>query len=80
MTAIEEKKVSHQLFFLGTNQTRTVTEVVEDNSFFNFFQSHEIPSEELLEAMEEREVAELEMIVEAEFEVGCILRVCCTSL
>lgn len=71
---VTEKTITRKQRNKRTNQTRTITEVLEDNSFFNFFQSHEIPSEEQLESMEEREVAELEMIVEAEFEVGCILR------
>lgn len=71
---VTEKTVTRRQRNRRTNQTRTITEVVEDNSFFNFFQSHEIPNDEQFDTMEESEITELEMIIEAEFEVGCILR------
>jgi hypothetical protein len=40
-----------------------------------FFLFQEIPSDDQYETLEDSELTELEMIIEAEFEVGCILRV-----
>lgn len=57
-----------------TKQTRTVTEDVERESFFNFFASHELPSEEELNAMPEREVSDLEYFIETDYEMGLSIR------
>lgn len=57
-----------------TKQTRTVAETVDANSFFNLFVDHEIPSDEKLEQMEEKEVEELQMVVEADYDVGITIR------
>lgn len=43
-----------------TQVTRTVAETVDASSFFNLFTGHEIPSDEKLERMEEKEVRFLE--------------------
>lgn len=71
---VTEKRITRKQRNKRTQETRTITQMVEDNSFFNFFQSHQIPSEAQWSTMDDKELAELEMIVEAEFEVGCILR------
>ena len=71
---VTKKAVTRRQRNRRTNQTRTITEVVDDNSFFNFFQNHEIPSDDQYDTLEDTELTELEMIIEAEFEVGCILR------
>ena len=39
-----------------TKQTRTITETVDANSFFNLFADHEIPSDDKLQQMDEKEV------------------------
>lgn len=57
-----------------TNQTRTVSQVVQKNSFFNFFISHAIPSREELEEMDSSDVQDLDIIVEAEFDMGSTIR------
>ncbi|OEH76253.1 nucleosome assembly protein [Cyclospora cayetanensis] len=57
-----------------TKQTRTVAETVDANSFFNLFVDHEIPSDEKLEQMEEKEVEELQMVVEADYDIGITIR------
>ncbi|KAL8427350.1 hypothetical protein Efla_006910 [Eimeria flavescens] len=57
-----------------TKQTRTVAETVDANSFFNLFVDHEVPSDEKLEQMEEKEVEELQMVVEADYDIGITIR------
>eukprot|EP01053_Blabericola_migrator_P000924 Blabericola_migrator_1__923@NODE_1229_length_5040_cov_126_342248_g71_i1_p5_GENE_NODE_1229_length_5040_cov_126_342248_g71_i1NODE_1229_length_5040_cov_126_342248_g71_i1_p5_ORF_typecomplete_len108_score24_35NAP/PF00956_18/3_3e10NAP/PF00956_18/5_7e03_NODE_1229_length_5040_cov_126_342248_g71_i145534876 len=47
---------------------------VDRVSFFHFFDSHEIPPDSVLDAMDDRDVRDLESILELEYEVGCILR------
>uniref|UniRef100_A0A0G4ICQ8 Nucleosome assembly protein n=1 Tax=Chromera velia CCMP2878 TaxID=1169474 RepID=A0A0G4ICQ8_9ALVE len=57
-----------------TKATRKITETVDCPSFFNFFRSHEIPDEEKLEKMDEEQLEELEVVVEADYQAGCIIR------
>eukprot|EP01055_Gregarina_sp_Pseudo9_P005234 Gregarina_sp_Pseudo_9__5233@NODE_589_length_2542_cov_104_537755_g555_i0_p2_GENE_NODE_589_length_2542_cov_104_537755_g555_i0NODE_589_length_2542_cov_104_537755_g555_i0_p2_ORF_typecomplete_len350_score74_26NAP/PF00956_18/4_3e52_NODE_589_length_2542_cov_104_537755_g555_i0621111 len=57
-----------------TGEIRMVKKNVERVSFFHFFDSHEIPSDSVLDAMDDRDVRGLENILELEYEVGCILR------
>ncbi|KAL8444132.1 hypothetical protein Emag_005646 [Eimeria magna] len=57
-----------------TKQTRTVAETVDANSFFNLFVDHEVPSDDKLEQMEEKEVEELQMVVEADYDIGITIR------
>ncbi|CBZ52081.1 hypothetical protein NCLIV_018710 [Neospora caninum Liverpool] len=57
-----------------TRQTRTVEEVVDNESFFNFFTDHEIPSEEKIETMSDKQIGELQMIVEADYDIGVTIR------
>lgn len=57
-----------------TKQKRVVTEYVDVASFFNFFKSHEIPSEEELQNMIQEDVEELEDVLEADFAAGVIIR------
>eukprot|EP01056_Protomagalhaensia_sp_Gyna25_P005742 Protomagalhaensia_sp_Gyna_25__5741@NODE_829_length_2540_cov_324_240704_g653_i0_p1_GENE_NODE_829_length_2540_cov_324_240704_g653_i0NODE_829_length_2540_cov_324_240704_g653_i0_p1_ORF_typecomplete_len364_score65_04NAP/PF00956_18/7_6e48_NODE_829_length_2540_cov_324_240704_g653_i014082499 len=58
----------------GTGDIRMVKKNVERVSFFHFFDSHEIPPDSVLDAMDDRDVRSLENILELEYEVGCILR------
>eukprot|EP01069_Polyplicarium_translucidae_P002827 Polyplicarium_translucidae@DN2145_c0_g1_i3.p1 len=71
---VTKKKVTKKQRHRRTHQTRIVEEMVENDSFFNLFKSNDIPSEEQLSSMEERVVDDLELVVEAEFEIGCVLR------
>ncbi|CAK51472.1 nucleosome assembly protein 19075338, putative [Eimeria tenella] len=68
-----------------TKETRTVTETVETNSFFNLFVDHEIPPDHKLELMDEKEglalgfgvsaqVEELQLVVEADYDIGIRIR------
>eukprot|EP00922_Rhytidocystis_sp_ex-Travisia-forbesii_P063193 GHVS01094049.1.p1 GENE.GHVS01094049.1~~GHVS01094049.1.p1 ORF type:complete len:372 (+),score=78.60 GHVS01094049.1:347-1462(+) len=57
-----------------TKQTRTVTEDIDKESFFNFFCSHELPSEEDLEKMADQQVSDLELMIEADYEMGLMIR------
>lgn len=57
-----------------TKAVRKITETVECPSFFNFFSGRELPSEEQLEEMDEEAVQELEIVVEADYGAGCILK------
>lgn len=57
-----------------TKQVRKLTETVSVPSFFNFFTKHEIPSEAELNEMNEDQVEELEVMMEADFEAGSILK------
>eukprot|EP00922_Rhytidocystis_sp_ex-Travisia-forbesii_P018896 GHVS01028053.1.p1 GENE.GHVS01028053.1~~GHVS01028053.1.p1 ORF type:complete len:357 (+),score=72.07 GHVS01028053.1:197-1267(+) len=57
-----------------TKQTRTVTEDIDRESFFNFFCSHELPSEEELEKMADQQVSDLELMIEADYEMGLMIR------
>eukprot|EP00922_Rhytidocystis_sp_ex-Travisia-forbesii_P018897 GHVS01028054.1.p1 GENE.GHVS01028054.1~~GHVS01028054.1.p1 ORF type:complete len:365 (+),score=79.05 GHVS01028054.1:329-1423(+) len=57
-----------------TRQTRTVTEDVDKESFFNFFCSHELPSEEELDKMADQQVSDLELMIEADYEMGLMMR------
>eukprot|EP00921_Rhytidocystis_pertsovi_P021725 GHVQ01034703.1.p1 GENE.GHVQ01034703.1~~GHVQ01034703.1.p1 ORF type:complete len:354 (+),score=92.23 GHVQ01034703.1:467-1528(+) len=57
-----------------TKQTRTVTEDVDRESFFNFFNAQELPSEKELEDMPDQQVSELELLIEADYEMGITIR------
>eukprot|EP00914_Ancora_sagittata_P031247 GHVO01063196.1.p1 GENE.GHVO01063196.1~~GHVO01063196.1.p1 ORF type:complete len:318 (-),score=68.18 GHVO01063196.1:83-1009(-) len=69
-----KKKVTKKQRHKRTHQTRTVEDVIDMDSFFNLFNSNEIPTEAQLTTMNERLLDDLEMVVEADFEVGCTLR------
>jgi len=57
-----------------TKQIRTLTETVENESFFSFFKSQIIPSDEEFQNMPEDEIRDLERVVESEFDAGVALR------
>ncbi|CDJ57549.1 nucleosome assembly protein, putative [Eimeria maxima] len=57
-----------------TKQIRTITETVNNNSFFNLFNCHDIPSDDKLQQMDEKEVEELQMVVEADYDIGITIR------
>eukprot|EP00918_Siedleckia_nematoides_P008224 GHVU01017823.1.p1 GENE.GHVU01017823.1~~GHVU01017823.1.p1 ORF type:complete len:487 (+),score=182.33 GHVU01017823.1:102-1562(+) len=53
-----------------TKETRTVTQIVDKDSFFNFFKSYTVPAREVMETMGEDEVAELELNVDTDYYVA----------
>jgi len=57
-----------------TKQIRTITETVENETFFTFFKSQTIPSDEEFQKMPEDEIRDLERKVESEFDAGVALR------
>jgi len=57
-----------------TKQIRTITETVVNDSFFSFFRSQEIPSDEEFASMEDDDINDLERLVETEFDAGVALR------
>lgn len=57
-----------------TKERRTKTEVEEKPSFFRFFTSQQVPSNESLSRMTKQQIAELEMYVEEDYDIGIILR------
>jgi len=57
-----------------TKAVRKITETVDCPSFFNFFKSHEIPDESEIEKMPEEAVEELEVMVEADYQAGVIIK------
>eukprot|EP01057_Protomagalhaensia_wolfi_P004359 Protomagalhaensia_wolfi_Nauph_80__4358@NODE_4453_length_566_cov_66_461101_g391_i1_p1_GENE_NODE_4453_length_566_cov_66_461101_g391_i1NODE_4453_length_566_cov_66_461101_g391_i1_p1_ORF_typecomplete_len116_score29_86NAP/PF00956_18/2_6e12_NODE_4453_length_566_cov_66_461101_g391_i1128475 len=59
---------------LGTGETRIVKEHVDKLSFFHFFDSHDVPDEDILETMDDDDIDALENLLDTEYEVGCILR------
>ncbi len=71
---ITKKTVTRKQKNKRTKQIRKLTETVSVPSFFNFFTKHEIPSEEELDNMSEEQVEELEVVIEADYEAGCIIR------
>jgi len=71
---VTKKNVTKKQKNKRTKAVRKITETVDCPSFFNFFKSHEIPNEEQLDKMEEEAVEELEVMVEADYQAGVILR------
>merc|ERR1712046_563547 len=71
---ITKKVVTRKQKNKRTKQIRKLTETVSVPSFFNFFTKRDIPSEEELENMTEEQVEELEVLMEADYEAGVILR------
>lgn len=57
-----------------TKETRTKTEVEDQPSFFRFFTTQEVPSNEALSRMTKQEIAELEMYVEEDYDIGIVIR------
>lgn len=57
-----------------TKETRTKTQVEPQASFFRFFTGQEVPSNEVLAGMTKQEIADLEMYVEEDFDIGVVLR------
>lgn len=71
---ITKKVVTRKQKNKRTKQVRKLTETVSVPSFFNFFIKHDIPTEAELEQMNEDQVEELEVVMEADYEAGVILR------
>jgi len=71
---ITKKKVTKNQKNKRTKQVRKTTEMVSVDSFFNFFSSHSIPTEEQLDEMGEEMVDELETEIEADYLAGTIFR------
>jgi nucleosome assembly protein 1-like 1 len=71
---ITKKTVTRKQKNKRTKQIRKLTETVSVPSFFSFFMTHNIPTEEEMEAMTEDRVEELEVLVENDYELGCIFR------
>merc|ERR1719224_270321 len=67
---ITKKTVTRKQKNKRTKQIRKLTETVSVPSFFSFFQSHKIPNDEEIEAMNEDQVEELEVQVEHDYEIG----------
>lgn len=57
-----------------TGQTRKIQETVERDSFFNFFQKHELPNEEELEKLDDSEAEKIEEEFEGDYEIACVIR------
>jgi len=57
-----------------TGQTRKIQETVERDSFFNFFQKHELPGEEELEKLDDHEAEKIEEEFEGDYEIACVIR------
>merc|ERR1719478_1054385 len=71
---ITKKTVTRKQKNKRTKQIRKLTETVSVPSFFNFFSKHEIPTEEELTNMTEEQVEELEVVMEADYDAGVVLR------
>ncbi|KAK2196184.1 bifunctional Nucleosome assembly protein (NAP)/NAP-like superfamily [Babesia duncani] len=57
-----------------TKEMRTKTEVEDQPSFFRFFTTQQVPSNEALSRMSKQEIAELEMYVEEDYDIGIVIR------
>jgi len=71
---ITKKVVTRKQKNKRTKQVRKLTETVSVPSFFNFFTKHDIPSDAELEQMNEDQIEELEVVMEADYEAGVILK------
>jgi len=71
---ITKKSVTRKQKNKRTKQVRKTTEMVSLDSFFNFFQSQDIPTEEQLDELGEDGVDELEAEIESDFCAGTIIR------
>lgn len=71
---ITKKTVTRKQKNKRTKQVRKLTETKSVPSFFNFFVKHEVPTEEELDNMNEAGVEELEVMIEADYEAGVIIR------
>lgn len=71
---ITKKTITRKQKNKRTKQIRKLTETVPVPSFFNFFDKKEIPADEDLENMTEEHVEELEVLMEADYEAGVVLR------
>ncbi|OII71704.1 nucleosome assembly protein [Cryptosporidium ubiquitum] len=57
-----------------SKEVRIVTETVHRESFFNFFKSLNVPSDEELAKMDRFDIMELESTVETDYEMGVFIR------
>lgn len=71
---ITKKTVTRKTKNKRTKEIRKTTETVSVNSFFNFFNKHEIPTEEELETKGEDKIDELDTIIETDYETACLFR------
>jgi len=71
---LTKKTVTRKQKNKRTKQIRTITETVVNESFFSFFRSQEIPSDEEFANMEDDDIIDLERLVETEFDAGVALR------
>eukprot|EP00916_Digyalum_oweni_P014503 GHVL01023768.1.p1 GENE.GHVL01023768.1~~GHVL01023768.1.p1 ORF type:complete len:310 (+),score=71.38 GHVL01023768.1:51-980(+) len=69
-----KKTVSKRQKNKKTKMIRFVESVVEVPSFFRFFMGLELPSPEKLSDLTDEQIETLEIVVEADFEAGCIFR------
>ncbi|EKX72756.1 nucleosome assembly protein, putative [Theileria equi strain WA] len=71
---VTKQKVTKIQRHRRTKETRQKVELEDQPSFFRFFTSQEVPSSETLDRMTEQEIAELEMYVEEDYDIGIIIR------
>eukprot|EP00920_Eleutheroschizon_duboscqi_P036787 GHVT01088391.1.p1 GENE.GHVT01088391.1~~GHVT01088391.1.p1 ORF type:complete len:349 (-),score=104.40 GHVT01088391.1:640-1686(-) len=71
---VTKKRVRRTQKNKKTGQLRTVEETVAKRSFFSFFTDHEIPNETELEDMAEEEVADMELLLETDYDLGIVFR------
>jgi len=71
---VTKKTVTRKQKNKRTKQVRTITETVENESFFSFFGSEVIPSDEQFDDMAESEIEDLERVVESAFDAAVAIR------
>lgn len=71
---ITKKSVTRKQKNKRTKQVRKTTEMVSCDSFFNFFKSQDIPTEDQLDELGEDGVDELEAEIESDYCAGTIIR------
>jgi len=71
---VTKKTITRKQKNKRTKQVRIITETVENDSFFGFFGSQVIPTDEQFDTMSESEIEDLERVVETAFDAAVAIR------
>ncbi|CAA9990075.1 nucleosome assembly protein, putative [Plasmodium knowlesi strain H] len=71
---ILKKNVVKKQHNKNSREVKTVQQTVNRDSFFHFFTSHKVPNSNVIKQLSKHEVAQLEMIIEGDYEVALTIK------
>lgn len=72
--SVLKKNVVKKQHSKNSREVKTVHQTVNRDSFFHFFTSHKVPNANVIKQLSKHEVAQLEMIIEGDYEVALTIK------